>query len=377
MDIKYYKSGDYSNQYGYMSFYPNPIDGEWNMNIPEINILLEEASLKLGELNAFSSLLTDPDVFINMFLIKEALQSSGLEGNRISLEEFLLPEKEVDPEHKDNCRAVENCIAAMKTSINELEEQSISSDLLKEIHKIYLNGLESKNNITEGYRTNHCWVGGDNIKDAVFVPPHHAMITECVNDLLKFLSNDDISVPRLIRIGIAHYQFETIHSFLKGNGCVGRILIMLYLKEQKVLYKPVLYLSDYFIKNKPQYFDNLLAVSLNNKMAQWLKFFLTGVIETSKNVINTFIKINILNDKLDKMLILVSGKRLPNAKLLLAYLYNNPVATVTDIVAGLNVTKQTANVLISDFYQWGILKEQTGNKRNRIFVFQEFLDLFI
>ncbi|MCF3110279.1 Fic family protein [Niabella sp. CC-SYL272] len=264
----------------------------------------------------------------------------------------------------------------MNHSIKNVEELPLSSRLIKEIHKVLLKGVRGKNKLPGAFRTSQNWIGGATITDAVFVPPHHTLVPDCISDLEKFLNNEDIQVPHLIRIGIAHYQFEAIHPFLDGNGRIGRLLITLYLITQKVLYKPTLYLSDFIEKNRQYYYDNLMAVSINSKMEQWLKFFLVGIIETAKIAIDTFAKIIALRDKLEKGTIISLGKRLPNAKALLTYLYSKPVVTVSDVMANLDVTKQTANTLIKDFYNLEILKEQTGFKRNRVFVFEEYLKLF-
>lgn len=376
MNIKDYKSGAFTKQSGYKSFSPNPINKEWAINNPEINTLLEEANLRLGELNAFSTFVPDVDVFIRMHIVKEATQSSRIEGTRTRMDEAVLEAKDISPELKDDWQEVQNYIEAMNHSIRNLEKLPLSSRLIKEAHKILLKGVRGKNKLPGEFRTSQNWVGGATITDAVFVPPHHKLVPDCINDLEKFLNNEDIQVPHLIRIGIAHYQFEAIHPFLDGNGRIGRLLITLYLITQKVLNKPTLYLSDFIEKNRQHYYDNLMAVSINSKMEQWLKFFLVGIIETAKNAIDTFTKIIVLRDKLEKDAIVSLGKRLPNAKALLIYLYSKPVVTVSDVMTNLGVTKQTANTLIKDFYSLGILKEQTGYKRNRIFVFEEYLRLF-
>ncbi len=376
MNIKEYKSGDFTKQYGYRSFSPHPINKEWGINNPEINTLLEEANLKLGELNAFSTFVPDVDVFIRMHIIKEATQSSRIEGTRTRMDEAVLEAKDINPELKDDWQEVQNYIEAMNHSIKNLKKLPLSSRLIKQAHKILLKGVRGKNKLPGEFRTSQNWIGGATINDAVFIPPHHTFVTDCISDLEKFLNNEEIQVPHLIRIGIAHYQFEAIHPFLDGNGRIGRLLIMLYLITQKVLNKPTLYLSDFIEKNRQHYYNNLLAVSLNSKMEQWLKFFLVGIIETAQNAIDTFTKIIALRDKLERETIVSLGKRLPNAKLLLTYLYSKPVVTVSDVMTNLDVTKQTANTLIRDFNNLGILKEQTGYKRNRIFVFKEYLSLF-
>ncbi len=214
------------------------------------------------------------------------------------------------------------------------------------------------------------------MNDALFVPPHHTLVAELISDLEKFLHNTDIHVPRLIRIGIAHYQFETIHPFLDGNGRTGRLLIILYLMEQKMICKPTLYISDFIEKNRSSYYDNLRAVSEKNDIVRWLKFFLTGVTETARQAIDTLNKIIALRTLLHDKINLNLGKKIPKALMLLTYLYQKPIVNVADVMEALQVTKQTANTLIKDFEDLNILQERTGYKRNRVFVFEAYIDLF-
>jgi len=371
-----YEAGTFRKEYGYRSFCPNPINREWKMDSPAINTLLEEANLKLGELNAFSTFVPDVDIFIRMHIVKEATQSSRIEGTRTKMDEAVMGENDIDPEQRDDWREVQNYIDAMHHSIERLERFPLSSRLIRDAHRILLKGVRGKNKLPGEFRSSQNWIGGATLQDAVFVPPHHTLVPEAMADLEKFLNNDSIQVPRLIRIAMAHYQFETIHPFLDGNGRVGRLLITLYLIDQKILRRPTLYLSDFIEKNRQHYYNNLMAVSLYGKMEQWLKFFLVGVIETANRAIDTLTKIIALRDKLEKDVIVSLGKRLPNAKALLVYLYSKPVVTVADVTARLDVTKPTASSLIKDFTHIGILKEQTGYKRNRMFVFEEYLKLF-
>jgi Fic family protein len=212
--------------------------------------------------------------------------------------------------------------------------------------------------------------------DAVFIPPHHQHVPELMSDLEKFLHNESINVPSLIKIGIAHYQFETIHPFLDGNGRIGRLLITLFLVDQKILEKPLLYLSAYFEKNKGLYYDNLTFVRSKNDMTQWLKYFLAGIAETAEKSTLTLSAILELKARLESSLPKDYGKRAANAGILLNALFKKPVIHVNEARKLLHLSFKAANDLVSDFVNNGILKEMTGQSRNRVFVFDDYLKLF-
>ena len=214
------------------------------------------------------------------------------------------------------------------------------------------------------------------INDAVFIPPHHTEVPTLMGDLEYLLHNDQIHLPDLVRIAMAHYQFETIHPFLDGNGRLGRLIITLYLVGKGILSKPTLYLSDYFEKHKTLYYDNLMRVRASNDMLQWITFFLVAVTETSKKGISTFRGILKLRDNVEGEQLITLGKKLPRAKVLVNHLYKSPTVTVADVGVVLGVTPATANAFIQDFVKLGILNETTGGRRNRVFKFQEYLDLF-
>lgn len=376
MDLKKYKAGKYTNQLGYRSFFPEPINRQWIVSNPELITLLEEANMRLGELNAFSLIVPDVDTFLKMHIVKEATQSSRIEGTRTKMDEAVMAEKDIDPEMKDDWQEVQNYIEAMNYSIGRLSKLPISNRLIREAHKILLKGVRGKHKLPGEFRSSQNWIGGATLKDASFIPPHHSLLPDLMSDLEKFLNNTEIKVPHLIRIGMAHYQFEVIHPFLDGNGRIGRLLITLYLVNQKILHRPTLYISDFIEKNRQHYYDNLSGVSSNSNIIQWLKFFLVGITETANTAIDTFNKILALRDKMENKTIITLGRRIPNAKALLTYLYSKPVISVADVIKELNVTKQTAHTLIQDFEKLKILKEQTGFKRNRIFVFDQYLSLF-
>ena len=376
MNIKDFKAGKFIQQYKYKSFLPEPINKEWIISDPKINSLLEEANLKLGQLNAFSAIVPDVDLFIKMHVVKEATTSSRIEGTQTYIDEAVLKEGDINEEKKDDWLEVQNYISAMNKAVEGLTKLPISTRLIKKTHKIILGNSRGKNKLPGDFRTSQNWIGGATINDAVFVPPIHTDINELLSDLENFINNDQINVPHLVKIAIIHYQFETIHPFLDGNGRVGRLLITLYLVANGLLTKPTLYLSDYFEKNKQLYYDNLSHVRINNNLTQWLKFFLVGVITTSENGINTFQNILKLRKDIEENRILTLGKKLPLAKEVLEYLYKNPVIYSNYLIDELNLTKPTAHAIIKDFVNLKILKEVTGQKRNRLFVFEEYLNLF-
>ena len=376
MKIEEFKSGKYLQQYQYKSFSPTRINLPWSWGDGKINTLLAEANRKIGALDAFSSHIPDIDIFIEMHIPKEATQSSKIEGTRTELEEAIKTSSEIVPERKDDWEEVHNYIEAMNFSINKLNTLPVSKRLLKEAHRILMSGVRGEHRNPGEFRKSQNWIGGASLKDARYIPTVHTEIDELISDLEKFLHNDQINVPVLIRAGIVLYQFETIHPFLDGNGSIGRLLITLYLISSGLLSKPSLYLSDYFEKNRQLYYDNLNLVKVKNDMAQWIKFFLVGIIETSEKGSNTFKSILKLKEQIEDRKILTLGKKLSTAKSLMNYLYRKPVVSAQDVQDELKVSPPTANSLLSDFERLRILKEKTGWKRNREFEFTEYLNLF-
>ena len=219
------------------------------------------------------------------------------------------------------------------------------------------------------------WIGGSSLQDAFFIPQKPNLLPDLLSEIEKFLHNEYIQVPELIRAGIAHYQFETIHPFLDGNGRTGRLLIILYLISTGLLNKPVLYISDFFERNRMSYYDSLSMVKQNDNITQWLKFFLTGVIETSKNSIKTFDEIIKLKKDVENKLTKI-GKKATNGQRLLELLYSKPKVNSKLVSEELGITPATANGLLKAFVEVGILQEKTGFNRNRFYVFEEYIKIF-
>jgi Fic family protein len=376
MKIEEFVSGRYLQQNEYKSFSPTRINTTWTWEDGKINTLLEDANRRLGALDAFSLHVPDVDIFIEMNVAKEATKSSKIEGTQTEIEEALKKGSDIAPERKDDWQEVHNYIEAINTSISKLKTLPISTRLLRDAHRILMRGVRGAHRNPGEFRTSQNWIGGATLKDATYIPPVHTEVNECMSDLENFLHNDKISVPILLKAAIAHYQFETIHPFLDGNGRIGRLLITLYFVSTGLLVKPSLYLSDYFEKHRQLYYDNLNNVRVKNDLTQWIKFFLVGIVETSEKGIDTFKAILELKETIEDKKLPELGKKLPTAKRLMKYLYKRPVINVQEIQDELKVSLPTANAIISDFERLKILNETTGWKRNREFEFAEYLKLF-
>jgi len=376
MKFETFVAGQWVPRYQYKSFEPVPINHEWFWEDPTIGVLLEQANRALGELNAFSLIVPDIDLFIQMHVVKEAQSSSRIEGTQTEIDEALLPEEQVRPEKRDDWREVRNYIDAVNTAVASLADLPLSNRLLRQTHETLMQGVRGERKQPGEFRISQNWIGGSSLQDAAFIPPHQDGVAELMSDLEKFLHNEEIAVPHLVRIAISHYQFETIHPFLDGNGRIGRLMVPLYLVSCGVLSKPSLYLSDFFERNRASYYDALMRVRTSNDMIHWVRFFLKGVAETAQKGRDVFSQILHLRTEVEQA-ILGLGKRAPNARAALKLLYRNPVVSANDLSGSLNVSAPTANALIKDFEQLNILRESTGQQRGRIYVFSRYLKLFL
>jgi Fic family protein len=375
MNISNFKAGKLVQRYHYKSFEPYLVNQEWLLDNAELQLLLSHADIKLGELNAFSQLIPDVDFFIKMHILKEGTKSSRIEGAQTNIDDAVQKAEYIEPEKKDDWQEVKNYVEAMNTAIKALDKIPLSNRLLKQAHKTLLQGARGAHKIPGEFRKSQNWIGGASLRDAIFISPHQDSVENLMADLEKFLHNENIAIPQLIKIGIAHYQFETIHPFLDGNGRIGRLMITLYLVTNQLLHKPTLYLSDFLEKNKSLYYDNLTRVRTRDDLTQWLKFFLEGVRSTSENSIQTFKNIIALRSKVEHKIIKL-GKKQGLAREFLQHLYSNPSIDANDVAKVLQISLSTALRLIEDFVKLKILIEITGLKRNRVFVFEEYIKLF-
>jgi Fic family protein len=369
-------SGTLKKQFEYRSFSPVPVNRQWSWEDPGINTLLEQATRSLAGLDAFSNIVPDIDLYIQMHVVKEANTSSKIEGTRTGMDEALMEEEDILPERRNDWREVRNYIRAMNEAIEELRTLPLSNRLLKQTHRTLLHSVRGEHKTPGEFRKSQNWIGGTNLKDAQFIPPDHREVADLTSDLELFWHNEEIEVPHLIRVAISHYQFETIHPFLDGNGRIGRLLIPLYLINAGLLAKPSLYLSAHLEKHRGAYYDALTTVRVSNDMGHWIKFFLNALHATALKGQETFKAILALRNRTEAQ-VLSLGAKAKRASALVNHLYKRPIVSVNDAAELLRVTHQTANALIKDFERLGILEEQTGFKRNRLFLFRDYYNLFL
>ena len=373
--MKTFNAGEYINQGTYRSFQPEFINKQWDIDDMELLSLLSKADRHLGRLDMYSGYIPNIDLFISMHVVKEATQSSKIEGTRTNIEEALLDKEDISDEKRNDWEEVQNYITALNQAVESLKNLPFSSRLIKETHSALLAGVRGEYKQPGEFRISQNWIGGASINDAKFIPPTFSSVNELMSDLEKFAHNEEIFMPDLIRIAFIHYQFETIHPFLDGNGRVGRLLITLYLVEKGILKRPVLYLSDFFERNRTLYYDNLMMVREKNDINQWLKFFLVGVVETAQSGIDTFDKILKLKSDIEAKLQSLGSRSLPALKVM-DYLYRKPLIDASKVIGITELSAPTAYKLISEMENLNILKEVTGGKRKKIYVFESYLKLF-
>ena len=373
--MKKFIAGTSRQHQEYRSFTPSFVNNRFVWDNPQIDVLLERAVRLLGELNAYAELIPDVDFFIRMKVVKEARDSNLIEGTQTELDDVLLPQEEIKPEERDDWDEVQNYIKAMNFAIARLSELPLCMRLLKEAHKILIAGVRGKHKAPGEIRKTQNWIGGASLADAYYVPPSAEELPDLLNDLEKFWHNPSLQMPELIKIAITHYQFETIHPFLDGNGRCGRLLIVLQLLDAQILQKPVLYMSTFFERHRASYYDSFSVVRTSNDLEQWIRFFLTGIADTAQHGIEIFREIIALRREYeDKVLTL--GSRAKNAHKLLRFMFGQPIVNVKLATEELGTALSTVNLLLKSLTELGILKETTGYSRNRLFVLEKYLNLF-
>lgn len=360
---------------GYKSFEPSPIHRHWL--IPDVRIVeaMSRADRHLGRLDSFSEYVPNLNLFVQMHVMKEASQSSRIEGTRTEIDEAVLPEEEVAVERRDDWREVQNYINAMDAGRKALSELPFSSRLLRHTHEVLMSGVRGEHRTPGEFRCSQNWIGGSNPGNARFVPPVHENISPLMADLEAFAHNDELHLPPLFRVALLHYQFETIHPFLDGNGRIGRLMIPLYLMSEGILKQPVLYLSDYFERNRDEYYDRLTRVRTENDLAGWLTFFFDGITETAKNGVETFDRILKFQRQWEET-IRAWKKQAQKSLTLFHNLFSQLSVNGNSVSQICSVSLPTAYKLIERFVENGLLKEITGAKRGKFYVFEPCLALF-
>ena len=374
------RAGSYRRQQGgFRAFIPAKMPPNPPVRIEgRLLARLSQADMSLGRLAGSIETLPNPDLFVFMYVRKEAVLSSQIEGTQSSLHDLLSAEARLfDPDQPRDVDEVLNYVSAMNHGLERLGTLPVSVRLIRELHSKLLAGVRGSHLTPGELRTSQNWIGpgGCGLDDAIFVPPPPQEVVAALSDLELFLHQDD-SLPVLIKIGLAHAQFETIHPFLDGNGRVGRLLITFLLCEKKILVSPVLYLSHYFKRHRQSYYDRLQAVRDDGAFEQWLEFFLQGVAEVSAEAAMTASRILRLREMHRDRIAAKLGRAAGNGHRTLEYLFQHPIVSVSDVQALNGTTYPAANQLVERLTQIDIIKEVTGNVRNRRFRYDSYIELF-
>ncbi len=361
---------------GYSAFVPNPLPPTPSLQIDdELGRLMEHANRALGRLDGSTYTLPNPELFLYMYVRKEAVLSSQIEGTQASLADLLEHEGGIDGgSSPDDIQEVSNYVAAMNYGLERLRELPLSLRLIREIHERLMRGLRGGHKSPGEFRTTQNWIGGTRPGNAAFVPPPAHEVLPCLGELEKFLHDE--SIPPLLKAGLAHAQFETIHPFLDGNGRMGRLLITLLLCHDQVLQKPLLYLSLFFKEHRQEYYERLNAVRRDGDWEGWLKYYLLGVAEISKQATDAAKSIMDLMTT-DRQKIAGLGKAALSALQLHALLYQRPFITITVVSRELGISKPSAGKAVSNLVTLGILSEVSGKKRGRVFRYKPYLDIIM
>jgi Fic family protein len=374
------RAGRYLRQpSGYRAFVPAPLPPEPPLDLAgRLRERLSEADYALGRLDGAVLTLPNPDLFVFMYVRKEAVLSSQIEGTQSSLQNLLAAEAQLfDPDTPKDVTEVANYVRAMNHGLARLRELPVSVRLIREIHAELMRGVRGERLTPGELRTSQNWIGpaGCTLATATFVPPPPHEVPQALSDLERFL-HDGGGLPPLVQVGLAHAQFETIHPFLDGNGRIGRLLITFLLVEKGLLSKPVLYRSHYFKRHRAEYYDRLQAVRDTGDWEGWIEFFLRGVVEVSRGATQTAAAILRMREDYRARITDSLGRAAGNGQRVMDRLFDHPIITVGTVREWLGITPAGANQIVARLEGVGLLREITGYARNRRFRFDPYLRLF-
>lgn len=369
----HYKS-NLSGEMAYKSFVPNPLPLVFPIELTEdIVSLLVKANSQLAVLESVATRIPNVELFVSMYVRKEALMSSQIEGTQATLEDVLDPM--LDANTNRNVADVVNYIRATEFAIERLKTLPLCNRLIKEIRAVLMAGVRGQEKSPGEFRYSQNWIGGQGstLKNARYIPPSPEDMVDAMSDLEKYINADD-ELNALIRAALIHYQFETIHPFLDGNGRVGRLLITLFLMEQKVLTTPALYISYFLKKNRVEYYDRMTEVRTKGNYEQWIKFFLQAIMESAEDATATIDELAALHD-VNATVISKMGRAAKNAMLVFNYLESNPIIEIRKTAEALNITFNTVSSAVNRLVDVGILVQTSNNSRNRTFAYESYLKI--
>lgn len=370
------RAGEYisnlSGEAEYKSFRPTPLPVEINIDT-EMLSLLTDATKSLATLDTLSSYIPNMELFVSMYVRKEALLSSQIEGTQATLEDVLDPL--IEKNANQNVSDVVNYIKATEFALNRMKTLPLCNRLIKETHEVLMNNVRGQEKNPGEFRCSQNWIGaaGSTIKNARYIPPNPEDMKEAMSDLEKYINSDD-ELDFLIQAALIHYQFETIHPFLDGNGRVGRLLITLFLMDKKRLNAPALYISYYLKNNRIEYYDRMSEVRNKDNYEQWIKFFLRAIKESSEDAVETINKLSALHDEniaiIEKM-----GRASKTAKILFDYLEKNPIIDIKKTADELTLAFSTVSASVKRMEECGILVQTNNATRNRVLAYEEYLGI--
>ena len=361
-----------SGDAAYKSFRPSPLPPQLNIDEDMLS-LLTGATKALATLDTLATHIPNMNLFVSMYVRKEALLSSQIEGTQATLEDVLDPL--IEKNANQNVADVVNYIKATEFALDRMNSLPLCNRLLKETHAVLMQGVRGQEKKPGEFRISQNWIGaqGSSIKNARYIPPNPQDMIEAMSDLEKYMNEDD-SIDVLIKAALIHYQFETIHPFLDGNGRIGRLLITLFLLDKQALHYPALYISYYLKLNRIEYYDRMSEVRAKDNYEQWVKFFLLAIKESAEEAVDTIHKLSALHDKnveiIEKM-----GRQAKTARQIFDYLEKNPIIDIGKTAHELSISFNTASTYINRLLECGILMQTNNSERKRVYSYEDYLTI--